>query len=301
MTTIVARRAVSGLVEGPGRGRGWLRPLIYAVLVTLSLIWIVPILWAVATSLKPDAETTIAPVSWRGSTETLDAYRVALEQGNILKWYFNSLVTASVITAGTIVTASMAAFAFSRMRFRGRDVLQWMLLAGLIVPFQALIVPLFMQMKALGLADTYWGIILPQLASPIAVLVYKRAFDAVPRELEESALVDGASMWRIYRWIWMPLSRATTAAVGDLHVRARVEQLLLAVRGHERGLAVHDPGRAGDRADLLRRAVRAADGARGARSAAAADRVRAVPAPDRAGDRQHRPQGLAGRTSTAAG
>ena len=69
-------------------------------------------------------------------------------------------------------------------------------------------------MKALGLADTYWGIILPQLASPIAVLVFKRAFDAVPRELEESALVDGASMWRIYSLIWMPLSRATIAAVG---------------------------------------------------------------------------------------
>ena len=90
----------------------------------------------------------------------------------------------------------------------------WMVLAGLIVPFQALIVPLFTEMKSFGLADTYWGIILPQLASPIAVLVFKRAFDALPRELEESALVDGASMWRIYWLIWMPLSRATIAAVG---------------------------------------------------------------------------------------
>ena len=214
MTTVIGGRAAGGLVEGPGRGGGWVKPLLYAVLVALALIWLVPLAWAVATSLKPDAETTVAPVNWRGSETTLDAYRVALEQGNILKWYFNSLITAVAITAGTIVTASMAAFAFSRMRFRGRDFLQWMLLAGLIVPFQALIVPLFAQMKAFGLADTYWGIILPQLASPIAVLVYKRAFDAVPRELEESALVDGASMWRIYRLIWMPLSRATTAAVG---------------------------------------------------------------------------------------
>ena len=214
MTTLSARRPMSGLVEGPRRHRGWVRPLIYAVLVVLALVWVVPLAWAVATSLKPDAETTIAPVSWRGSEVTLDAYRVALEQGDILKWYFNSLITTSVITVGTIVTASLAAFAFSRMRFRGRDLLQWMVLAGLIVPFQALIVPLFTQMKAFGLADTYWGIILPQLASPIAVLVFKRAFDAVPRELEESALVDGASMWRIYWLIWMPLSRATIAAVG---------------------------------------------------------------------------------------
>jgi multiple sugar transport system permease protein len=205
--------AVGGLVETPGRSRGWGKPLLYAVLVTLALIWLVPLAWAVATSIKPDAETTVAPVSWRSSGATLDAYRLALEQGKILQWYFNSLVTAVVITAGTIITASMAAFAFSRMRFRGRDLLQWMVLAGLIIPFQALIVPLFAQMEAFGLADTYWGIILPQIAAPIAVLVYKRAFDAVPRELEESALVDGASMWRVYWHIWMPLSRATTAAV----------------------------------------------------------------------------------------
>jgi multiple sugar transport system permease protein len=152
-------------------------------------------------------------VQWTGTEVTLDAYRIAFEQGKIVTWYFNSLITATVITIGTVFTASLAAFAFSRMRFRGRDLLQWMLLAGLIVPFQALIVPLFTQMKAFGLADTYWGIILPQLASPIAVLVFKRAFDALPRELEESALVDGASMWRIYRLIWMPLSRATIAAV----------------------------------------------------------------------------------------
>jgi multiple sugar transport system permease protein len=214
MTAFGARRPASGVVEGPRGHHGWVRAGIYAILVVLAIVWVIPLAWAVATSLKPDAETTIAPVSWLGSVLTLDAYRVALEQGDILKWYFNSLVATSVITAGTILTASLAAFAFSRMRFRGRDLLQWLVLAGLIVPFQALIVPLFTEMKSFGLADTYWGIILPQIATPIAVLVFKRAFDAVPRELEESALVDGASMWRIYWLIWMPLSRATIAAVG---------------------------------------------------------------------------------------
>jgi multiple sugar transport system permease protein len=212
MSVVSAGRTPGGLVES-GR-RSWVRPLLYAVLAALAIIWVVPFAWAVATSLKPDAETTLAPVSWRGSHATLDAYRVALEQGDILRWYFNSLVATSVITVGTIVTASLAAFAFSRMRFSGRDLLQWMVLAGLVIPFQALIVPLFTQMQSFGLADTYWGIILPQVASPIAVLVFKRAFDAIPRELEESALVDGASMWRIYWLIWMPLSRATIAAVG---------------------------------------------------------------------------------------
>ena len=112
--------AIGGFVEGP-REHGWARPLIQVALVVLAIVWIVPFAWAIATSLKPDAETTIAPVKWLGTEQTLDAYRIAFEDGRILTWYFNSLLTASLITIGTIFTASLAAFAFSRMRFRGRD------------------------------------------------------------------------------------------------------------------------------------------------------------------------------------
>jgi multiple sugar transport system permease protein len=202
------------LVEGPRRGFRPGRAVIYAVLVVLAIVWLVPFAWAFATSIKPDAETTVAPVSWRASTQTFAAYSSILKQGDILHWWFNSLLTAGIITAGTILTASMAAFAFSRVQFRGSRMLQFVVMAGLIIPFQALIVPLFALLNSWGLANTYWGIILPQLASPIAVMVFKRAFDAVPGELEESALVDGASLWRIYWQIWMPLSRATIAAVG---------------------------------------------------------------------------------------
>jgi multiple sugar transport system permease protein len=108
----------------------------------------------------------------------------------------------------------MAAFAFSRVAFRGRGAVFFVIAAGLIVPFQALIVPLFEEMDTLGLVDTYWGMILPQVASPIAVLVFKRFFDSIPKELEESARVDGASPWRVYWSIWMPLSGPVIAAVG---------------------------------------------------------------------------------------
>jgi multiple sugar transport system permease protein len=195
-----------------GRRRGG-RVVVYTVLTALAVIWLVPLAWAVATSLKPDAETTIAPVSWRATTETFEAYRTLLQKGDILHWWFNSFITASLITAGTVFTASLAGFGFSRVRFRGSAALQWLVLAGLLIPFQALIVPLFVELSSVGLADSYWGIVLPQIASPIAVLVFKRAFDSVPAELEESALVDGASLWLIYRRIWMPLSRSTTAAV----------------------------------------------------------------------------------------
>lgn len=178
--------AAVGVVTGPHRGLSAGRAVRYVVLAVAVVIWLVPFAWALATSLKPDAETTVARVSWFATKETLDAYRTVFGNGQITRWWFNSLVTSTVITAGTILFASLAAFAFSRIRYRGSGVLQWLVLAGLIVPFQALIVPLFQEMKSFGLADNYLGIILPQIAAPIAVLVFKRAFDAIPADLEEA-------------------------------------------------------------------------------------------------------------------
>jgi multiple sugar transport system permease protein len=204
----------SGTVGGPRRGLGLGRLARNLVLIVVVVIWLVPFAWAFATSLKPDSETTVAPVSWLATKESFDAYRTVFGNGQIARWWFNSLVTATVITGLTIVLGSLAAFAFSRIRYRGAAMLQWLVLAGLLIPFQALIVPLFQEIDSFGLADSYLGIILPQIATPISVLVFKRAFDAIPADLEESALIDGASPWRIYWQIWMPLSKSTTAAVG---------------------------------------------------------------------------------------
>jgi multiple sugar transport system permease protein len=185
----------------------------FVVALVLALLWLVPLAWALATALKPDAETTETPVSWLGSTVTLDAFSSVFSSGDIWKWYFNSALVSSVVTLLTVVLGSMAAFAFSRVDFRGREYLYFLIGAGLIVPFQALIVPLFEELQAFGMVDTYWGVILPQVAAPIAVLVYKRFFDGIPKDLEESARLDGASTWRIYWQIWMPLAKPATAAV----------------------------------------------------------------------------------------
>jgi multiple sugar transport system permease protein len=201
-----------GRVGRRRRSPGSIVALVVAVL--LALVWLVPLAWALATSLKPDAETTNTPVSWTGSTVTFEAYSSILQTGALWRWYFNSFLVSSVVTILTVLLASMAAFAFSRVRFRGREVAYFFIAAGLIVPFQALIVPLFQELNAMGLVDTYWGVILPQVAAPIAVLVFKRFFDGIPKDLEESARLDGASTWRVYWQIWMPLSKPAIAAVG---------------------------------------------------------------------------------------
>jgi multiple sugar transport system permease protein len=185
----------------------------FVVALLFAIVWLIPLLWALATALKPDAETTLAPARWFGTKVTLDAFDTVISGGDIWRWYFNSALVSTVVTILTVLLSSMAAFAFSRVRFRGREILYFLVAAGLVVPFQALIVPLFETMQTFKMVDTYWGMILPQVAAPIAVLIYKRFFDGIPRDLEESARLDGASTWRVYWQIWMPLAKPATAAV----------------------------------------------------------------------------------------
>lgn len=183
------------------------------VLIILAIIWLAPLVWAIDTALKPESETTLIPVTWLSSHFNLEAFTKTFSTTSLPQWYFNSALTSAIITAATVLLASMAAFAFSRIPFRGRGILFWVILAGIMVPGQLLIVPLFAEMQAFGLVDTYWGIILPQIASPIAVFIFKQFFDGIPHELEEAAIMDGASHWRVYWQIWMPLSRAAIATV----------------------------------------------------------------------------------------
>jgi multiple sugar transport system permease protein len=123
------------------------------------------------------------------------------------------VINSGVITVATVVLASLIAFAFSQIRFRGRWFLFWLVMAGIMVPGQILIVPLFTMMNDLNFVDTYWGVILPQLASPIGVFVFKQFFDGIPHELGEAAVLDGCGRFRIYWQVWMPLSKSAIAAV----------------------------------------------------------------------------------------
>jgi len=184
-----------------------------AILIILAILWLMPVLWALDTALKPEGETTAIPVSWTASHFTLQAFATTLATSNLARWYFNSALTSIVISLVTVILASLAAFSFSRIPFRGRNILFWIIMAGLMVPGQILIVPLFTLMQSFNMVDTYWGIILPQIASPIAVFIFKQYFDGIPHELEEAAIMDGASRFRVYWQIWMPLARPAIAAV----------------------------------------------------------------------------------------
>ncbi|HUR03989.1 MAG TPA: carbohydrate ABC transporter permease [Nonomuraea sp.] len=187
--------------------------ILLMIAAALAIVWIAPIAWAVATSLKPEAETTKLPLQWFGSELTLDAYRLVLATGGIVKWAINSTVTAVIVTFMTVLFSAMAAYGFARTRFRGQRVLLAVILAGIMVPPQVLIAPLFAEMVSFGLVDTWWAIILPQVAAPLIVYILYKFFQDVPLELEQAAFVDGAGRWRVFFTIVLPLSRPVLAAV----------------------------------------------------------------------------------------
>ncbi|MET8176728.1 carbohydrate ABC transporter permease [Streptomyces clavifer] len=189
------------------------RIALLVVALVLTAAWLVPLAWAVATSLKPEGETTRTPLAWTGSRVTFDAYAKVWESGELMRWLMNSAYISLMTTLLTVVTCAMAAYGFTRTEFRGRRLLYGLVLTGIMVPPQVLIAPLFHEMVQLGLVDTYWGVILPQVAVPAMVFILVKFFEGVPRELEEAAFVDGAGRWRVFWTIVIPLSRPVLAAV----------------------------------------------------------------------------------------
>jgi multiple sugar transport system permease protein len=181
------------------------------VLIAFALLWLVPIAWTVDTALKPNAETTAT--TWVIHHPTFASFHTLLAQGDIWNWYAASFITSALTAAGTVLTASLAAFALSRMRFRHRYLMFWFVLIGIMIPQQVLVVPQFKEFSGLHLLNTYWAVILPQIPTAIAVFIFKQFFDGLPRDLDEAARVDGAGLMRTYWRIVMPLSRPVVSAV----------------------------------------------------------------------------------------
>jgi multiple sugar transport system permease protein len=211
-TTVAAPRADSGVTMERIRSREQLfNRICFGVLIAFALVWLVPLAWALDTALKPNAETT--RTTWLIDNPTLDAFVRTLRDTDMLSWYGASFIISSLTALGTVVAASLAAFALSRLRWKHRNKVFWLILAGIMIPGQVLIVPWFREFDAIGLLNTYWAVILPQIPAAVAVFIFKQFFDGLPRDLEEAARMDGAGFFKIYRTIVMPLARPAVAAV----------------------------------------------------------------------------------------
>jgi multiple sugar transport system permease protein len=194
-----------------GRGRTG-RTVAYVLVALLAILWLVPLVWAVISSLKTEPDASATPLSlWPADGWTFENYLEVFRVGDIPLWLWNSLLVSVVVTAITVLTSALAAYAFSRKMFGGW--LWWLTIAAIVVPPQILIVPLFDQMVAMRLSDTLLGIALPQVVQPLMVIILKNFFDQIPPELEDAARIDGASELRVFRSVVMPLSRSILVAV----------------------------------------------------------------------------------------
>ncbi len=187
---------------------------ILVVLIVLSLAALVPLYWMFATSLTPSAMTVKLPPELIPSEPTLDNYRAVVRQPNFYRWVLNSVIQAVSITAVTVATASMAGYALAKLPFRGSRALFWLFILSMMLPFEAILVPLFLVVTRLGLVDTYLGLLLPLAASPFSIFLMKQFIQTLPTELLDAARVDGAGEARIFWEVVLPLVRPGLAFLG---------------------------------------------------------------------------------------
>jgi multiple sugar transport system permease protein len=185
-------------------------------LVLFALIWLVPFVWAIITSLRTDNDITAHPVSFWTNHWSWSAYTSTLATNPIGWWYLNSLIISTLSVILTVVVCSMIAFALAHLQFRGRAVLLAVIVVGIMVPTEALVLPQFIEFRSLGMVGTYWAVILPAVTSPVAVFVFHAFITQVPESLIEAARIDGASWWLIYRRVVMPLVKPAASAVAIL-------------------------------------------------------------------------------------
>ena len=183
--------------------------IVAAVILGLfAILWLIPSLWAIKTSFSDNATAALgASAILKDTSPTLHSYATLLQSGDIWNWYVASAITSIVTVVLTVLFASMAAYALSRMKFRARGLVFILMLGGIMIPGAVLIVPIYQVLGAANLLNTYWAVIFPQVPAVIAVFVFKQFFDALPVEIEEAARIDGAGYWRIYRSIILPLSQ----------------------------------------------------------------------------------------------
>jgi ABC-type glycerol-3-phosphate transport system permease component len=199
--------------------RTWPPLLRYVVLVAGGLLMIVPFWWMLVTSLKAPGSVLTVPPELFPRQPTLASYQRVFDTVPIGQMFFNSLVVTVVSVGAQIITSAMAAYAFARMQWRGRDAVFLLYVATLMVPSQVTITPLFILMQRLGWVDTYQGLIAPSIVSAFGTFLLRQAMLSVPREYEEAAVLDGANHWTIFRQVVVPMigpSLATLAVFATM-------------------------------------------------------------------------------------
>jgi raffinose/stachyose/melibiose transport system permease protein len=180
--------------------------MIYFVLVTFLFISIMPVLWIVLAALKDSSELNQNPFAWPNSI-TFENIVEAWTVGNMGKYFLNSVIVAFPRVIVIIILASLAGYAFGKLKFPGKNGLFYFFLIGLMVPIQAMIIPLYYNIQNMGMINTYWAMIIPNfgLSMPFAIFMMRAFFKDLPDELMESAKIDGCNEFQTFFHVFLPL------------------------------------------------------------------------------------------------
>lgn len=191
----------------------------YLTLATLALIYVSPIVFMLFTSFKTLPDATSYPPSWIPQPFTTDAYAHIFDPVNntpILRWFANSMFAATAHALLVVTVASLAAYPLARMKFRGRSIVQSIVIVTLLVPPVILIIPSFIVVNGLGWLNNPLAIIVPTAAGAFGVFFMRQFFLSIPEELEDAARIDGANRWQVFRKIILPLSKPALSTLGLL-------------------------------------------------------------------------------------
>lgn len=180
---------------------------LHAALVIGAVATLVPLAWMVSASVMPTGEASMFPPRFLPTHTTLAHYRDLFDRLNLGRSFLNSALISISATFFCLILTSLAGYAFARLRFAGRDRLFRSLLAGMVIPAQVAMLPLFLLLKAMGLVNTYWGVLIPYLAPIFGIFMVRQYALSVPQDYLDAARVDGASELRIYWSVVLPLCR----------------------------------------------------------------------------------------------
>lgn len=185
----------------------------YVLLLIICIVFLFPLAWALACSIKPEAEILSYPPKWIADAPSLSNYTTVLEKYPYLSWGMNSLITAILGTLMILFLSSLAAYALGRFEFRGRKLIYGTIVTMLLIPIQAYMIPLYLMCAKIHLLNTYAAIIFPSAANVTSIFILTSFFRGLPRELEEAARIDGCGEFTIFLKIMLPLSKPALSTV----------------------------------------------------------------------------------------
>lgn len=192
------------------------RILLHLLMTLAAILFLMPVAWMLVMSILPEHEIFQPIPHWIPQEPTLQNFQELFkraEEAPVLRWFFNSVLVAGTGTVCYLLLTSMAAYAFSRLQFPGRNVLFFIVIATLIIPGQVTIIPVFLLLQKLHWFNTYYALVVPGLAGAFGVFLLRQFFLTIPKELEEAALIDGCGRAGIYWRVVLPLGKPALATL----------------------------------------------------------------------------------------